>query len=176
MTETTKTQEELNSDKINLNNFFYLLANTKETKKCVESLKEFLEEYYSFNSTQYNRLNELYSKYFTKNRETKLVNISIYKIETLITDLVKGQLDFIKPLADNFEIINLISSKLENLETIIEECSVKFFNFAYNGAIFNDTNSIFNSMMKSMSDLETKIVDEYLWENYIIHTSETPEQ
>ena len=114
MTETTKTQEELNSDKINLNNFFYLLANTKETKKCVESLKEFLEEYYSFNSTQYNRLNELYSKYFTKNRETKLVNISIYKIETLITDLVKGQLDFIKPLADNFEIINLITSKLEN--------------------------------------------------------------
>ena len=176
MTETTKTQEELNSDKINLNNFFYLLANTKETKKCVESLKEFLEEYYSFNSTQYNRLNELYSKYFTKNRETKLVNISIYKIETLITDLVKGQLDFIKPLADNFEIISLISSKLENLETIIEECSVKFFNFAYNGAIFNDTNSIFNSMMKSMSDLETKIVDEYIWENYKKHTSETPEQ
>ena len=175
MTETTKTQEELNSDKINLNNFFYLLANTKETKKCVESLKEFLEEYYSFNSTQYNRLNELYSKYFTKNCETKLVNISIYKIETLITDLVKGQLDFLKPLADNFEIINLISSKLENLETIIEECSVKFFNFAYNGAIFNDTNSIFNSMMKSMSDLETKIVDEYIWENYKKHTSETPE-
>ena len=60
MSETTKKQEELNSDKINLNNFFYLLANTKETKKCVESLKEFLEEYYSFNSTQYNRLNELY--------------------------------------------------------------------------------------------------------------------
>ena len=176
MTETTKTQEELNSDKINLNNFFYLLANTKETKKCVESLKEFLEEYYSFNSTQYNRLNELYSKYFTKNCETKLVNISIYKIETLITDLVKGQLDFLKPLADNFEIINLISSKLENLETIIEECSVKFFNFAYNGAIFNDTNSIFNSMMKSMSDLETKIVDEYIWENYKKHTSEIPEQ
>ena len=176
MTETTKTQEELNSDKINLNNFFYLLANTKETKKCVESLKEFLEEYYSFNSTQYNRLNELYSKYFTKNCETKLVNISIYKIETLITDLVKGQLDFLKPLADNFEIINLISSKLENLETIIEECSVKFFNFAYNGAIFNDTNSIFNSMMKSMSGLETKIIDEYIWENYKKHTSEAPEQ
>ena len=176
MSETTKKLEELNSDKINLNNFFYLLANTKETKKCVESLKEFLDEYYSFNSTQYNRLNELYSKYFTKNCEKKLVNISIYKIETLISDLVKGQLDFLKPLADNFEIINLISSKLENLETIIEECSVKFFNFAYNGAIFNDTNSIFNSMMKSMSDLETKIVDEYIWENYKKHTSETPEQ
>jgi len=39
-----------------------------------------------------------------------------------------------------------------------------------------DTNSIFNSMMKSMSDLETKIVDEYIWENYKKHASETPEQ
>jgi len=59
---------------------------------------------------------------------------------------------------------------LENLETIIEECSVKFFNFAYNGTYFNETNSIFNSIMKSMSDLENKIVDEYIWEKYKKHS------
>ena len=161
---------------INFNHFFYLIGNTKEIKKYSESLKEFLEEYYSFNNTQYNRLNELYSRYFTKKYETNLINIPIYKIETLFARLAQNHLEFLKPFADNFEIINLISSKLENLETIIEECSVKFFNFAYNGTYFNETNSIFNSIMKSMSDLENKIVDEYIWEKYKKHSVEIPEQ
>ena len=134
-----KRQSEFNSDQINLNSFNDLLANSEEANKFIDIYKERLKEYFTINSTQYNRLNELYDNFSSESSGQLFINTPIHKIESIIKN----------------------SSKLKNL--------------SYNNEMITATNKVFNSMMKSMSELEIQEIDEYIWEKYKKHVLEAKE-
>ena len=161
-----KKQLESKTDQISLNSFNDLLANSDEANKFIDKYKEYLKEYFTLNSTQYNRLNELYDNFSSESSGQLFINTPIYKIETIIKSMFQIQLKIYEVLISKGNIFILIDSGLDKIKTIIKNSSSKSKNLSYNNEIINTTNNVFNSMMKSMSELEIQVIDEYIFEKY----------
>ena len=153
------------SEEINLGYFFNILANAKDANKYIKELKLFFNDYFSLNSGQYNRFNELYHKHFKKKIDS-IINTPIYKIEYVLKSIVQIQLKFFKTMVSNAEIINLIQNKLSDLEKILEKLPSKINNFSFNGTICDGSSKISKSMGECLNELETKIVEEYIKTKY----------
>ena len=158
----TKEQNGNKSDQIDLNHFYYLLASPKEVKEYIETLKKYLNDYYIFNTTQYNTLNRLYFEFSSENENKNFVDTPIYQVESEFKKLIQIQLNMFSSITQKFEMFNLIEVKLVILEKLILDLSPKFSHFSLHKDFYNETNSIFNSLMETMNDLETKTVDEYI--------------
>ena len=165
-TNEAKTQNEHKSEQLDLNHFYYLLAAPDEAKEYIETLKKYFNDYYIFNTTQYNTLNRLYFQISSEKENKNFIDTPIYQLECEFKKLIQIQLKMFESISQKFEIFNLIEVKLLILEKLILELSPKFNHFALHKDFYNETNSIFNSLMKTMDDLETKTVDEYIWKKY----------
>ena len=161
-----KKQLESKTDQISLNSFNDLLANSDEAIRYIDKYKERLKEYFTLNSTQYNRLNELYDNFSSESSGQLFINTPIYKIETIIKNMFQIQLKIYEVLISKGNTFILIDSGLDKIKTIIKNSSSKSKNLSYNNEIINATNNVFNSMMKSMSELEIQVIDEYIFEKY----------
>ena len=175
-TNETKKQNEQKNEEINLNHFYYLLGNPNEAKEYIETLKKYFNEYYLFNTTQYNSLNRLYFDICSEKTNPNFIDTPIYQVETAFKKLFQIQLKIFKSISQKFELFNVIEVKLADLENIITELSPKFNEISMSKDYSKETNSIFNSLMKAMDDLEGKTVDEYIWKKYNKHLNEVTEK
>ena len=175
-TNETKTPNEDKSEQLDLNHFYYLLAAPNEAKEYIETLKKYFNDYYIFNTTQYNTLNRLYFKISSEKENKNFIDTPIYQLESEFKKLIQIQLKMFESISQKFEIFNLIEVKLVILENLILELSPKFNHFALHKDFYNETNSIFNSLMKTMDDLEAKTVDEYIWKKYNRHLYEAGDE
>ena len=173
--ESKKTKEQ-KTEEINLNHFYYLLGNPNEAKEYIETLKKYFNEYYLFNTTQYNSLNRLYFDICSEKTNPNFIDTPIYQVETAFKKLFQIQLKIFKSISQKFELFNVIEVKLADLENIITELSPKFNEISMSKDYSKETNSIFNSLMKAMDDLEGKTVDEYIWKKYNKHLNEVTEK
>ena len=164
-----KRQSEFNSDQINLNSFNDLLANSEEANKFIDIYKERLKEYFTINSTQYNRLNELYDNFSSESSGQLFINTPIHKIESIIKNMFQIQLKIYEVIISKGSIFVSIDNELDKIKKIILDSSSKLKNLSYNNEMITATNKVFNSMMKSMSELEIQEIDEYIWEKYKKH-------
>ena len=155
-----KINENSNPDQINLNHILSLIANPKETNKYLETLKEQLEEYYTFNNNQYNELTKLYNRFNPEKNGKNFINTPIYHLQTIFNKMIQMQIKLYESIVNTHEIFNLINSKFVELENNIEDTSKKFNLSTYFKNIYKDTNPIFTSMMQYMNELETKVIDE----------------
>ena len=162
--------DDSNQDQINVNHFLSLITNPKETNKYLEILKEQFEEYYIFNNSQYNRLTELYFRFNSEKKGNNFINTPIYHLHTIFNKMIQMQIKLYESIVNKYEIFNLIGTKFVKMEKIIEDISKNFNLSSYSGNIYNDTNSVFTSMMEYVNELETKVIDEYIWEKYKKHT------
>ena len=167
--EEPKLQSIQKPDHIDLNHFFHLIANPNETSKNIEALKELFKEYYIFNSTQYNCLNKLYSNFFSEKNNQIFSNTPIYQVESAFQKLIQFQLKVFESISKKIVEFNQIENYLTSLEKLVSDISPKFKHFSFHEDIYNETNSVFQSVMQTMSELETKIVDEYISEKYNKH-------
>ena len=170
-----KRQSEFNSDQINLNSFNDLLANSEEANKFIDIYKERLKEYFTINSTQYNRLNELYDNFSSESSGQLFINTPIHKIESIIKNMFQIQLKIYEVIISKGSIFVSIDNELDKIKKIILDSSSKLKNLSYNNEMITATNKVFNSMMKSMSELEIQEIDEYIWEKYNKHVLEAKE-
>ena len=170
-----KRQSEFNSDQINLNSFNDLLVNSEEANKFIDIYKERLKEYFTINITQYNRLNELYDNFSSESSGQLFINTPIHKIESIIKNMFQIQLKIYEVIISKGSIFVSIDNELDKIKKIILDSSSKLKNLSYNNEMITATNKVFNSMMKSMSELEIQEIDEYIWEKYNKHVLEAKE-
>ena len=83
LNETNKNNQS-NSEKINLNHLFSLIANPNETKSYLSELNNYFREFSGINSAQYNRLNEFYFKFSLIKSSKNFVDTPIYQIELIL--------------------------------------------------------------------------------------------
>ena len=162
--------DDSNPEQINLNHILSLIANPKETNKYLEALKEQLEQYYSFNNNQYKELIKLHNRFNQEKYGKNFINTPIYHLQTIFNKMIQMQIKLYESIVNTHEIFNLIGTKFVEFEKNIVDVSKKFNLSSYSKNIYNDTNPIFTSMMEYMNELETKVIDEFIWEKYKIHT------
>ena len=170
MIESEMNNNEENADEINLNYFYYIIANSKDAKKYINKLKTFFNDYFLLSSHTYNRFNELYHKFFTQKNDS-FINTPIYKIQNTIKNIIELQKNFLHSLISNTDVVTLIQDKLSKLENIIEKLPSKINNFSFNGINYEGADKISDSIHNYLNDLENKIVDGYISKKYDKHIS-----
>ena len=165
----SKLQNKTKSNQIDLTHFYYLISNQKESDQYIKTINNFFNNYYAFNSTQYNALNQLYFDFCSKKSDNNFIDTPIYLVESTLKKLIKIQLKLYESIIGKYEAFKLIINGFINLEKIIQDLSTKFNGFSYRYDVFNDINFISNSVMEKMNDLEMKVVDNYIFDKYKKH-------
>ena len=154
-----------NQEEINLNNLFNIIANANDASIYLDSINCFFEEYFSLCKSQYNSFNQLYDKYFSNQNES-IINNKIYQIDSAIKSILKINLAYIKSFESNNDLFNLIKKQISDLGKILKKLPSLSYNFSLNGKNTDETNQITYSLNKAFSDLEMKIIEEYIKEKY----------
>ena len=89
-----KTEDELDSEKIDLNYFFNLVGNSTEVIKYLDNFTENLNEFLLLNNSHVNRLNELLFKINSEKslKQLKLINTPIEKIIKIFKKMIQMQI------------------------------------------------------------------------------------
>ena len=154
-----------NQEEINLNNLFNIIANANDASIYLDSINCFFEEYFSLCKSQYNSFNQLYDKYFSNQNES-IINNKIYQIDSTIKSILKINLAYMKSFESNNDLFNLIKKQISDLGKILKKLPSLSYNFSLNGKNTDETNKITYSLNKAFSDLEMKIIEEYIKEKY----------
>ena len=157
-----------NPEEINLNYFYNILANAKESNKYIKSLNSLFNDYFLLISHLYNSFNELYHKHFFEKTKCN-INTPIYKIEYTIKNILQIQLNFLESMVSNAEIVTLIQNNLSELQKIIEKLPSKINKFSFNGINIDGVDKVNNSLYNYLTNLETKIVEEHISKKYKKH-------
>ena len=154
-----------NQEEINLNNLFNIIANANDASIYLDSINCFFEEYFSLCKSQYNSFNQLYDKYFSNQNES-IINNKIYQIDSTIKSILKINLAYMKSFESNNDLFNLIKKQISDLGKILKKLPSLSYNFSLNGKNTDEANQITYSLNKAFSDLEMKIIEEYIKEKY----------
>ena len=154
-----------NQEEINLNNLFNIIANANDASIYLDSINCFFEEYFSLCKSQYNSFNQLYDKYFSNQNES-IINNKIYQIDSTIKSILKINLAYMKSFESNNDLFNLIKKQISELGKILKKLPSLSYNFSLNGKNTDEANQITYSLNKAFSDLEMKIIEEYIKEKY----------
>ena len=154
-----------NQEEINLNNLFNIIANANDASIYLDSINCFFEEYFSLCKSQYNSFNQLYDKYFSNQNES-IINNKIYQIDSTIKSILKINLAYMKSFESNNDLFNLIKKQISDLGKILKKLPSLSYNFTLNGKNTDEANQITYSLNKAFSDLEMKIIEEYIKEKY----------
>ena len=157
-----------NKEKINLNHFNFLIANTKEIQKYLEKFKSYLFEYYTLNISHFANLSKLLNG-FSARKNQNFINTPIYQLKLIFQTIIEFQSKKYETMIPDCQNLILISENLISLKKIIEEIYIKH-NKLSNLGISKDMNMVSNSIMQYMDDLENKTVEEFVWEKYKKHT------
>ena len=157
-----------NKEKINLNHFNFLIANTKEIEKYLEKFKSYLFEYYTLNISHFANLSKLLNG-FSARKNQNFINTPIYQLKLIFQSIIEFQSKKYETMIPDCQNLILISENLISLKKIIEEIYIKH-NKLSNLGISKDMNTVSNSIMQYMDDLENKTVEEFVWEKYKKHT------
>ena len=157
-----------NKEKINLNHFNFLIANTKEIQKYLEKFKSYLFEYYTLNISHFANLSKLLNG-FSARKNQNFINTPIYQLKLIFQTIIEFQSKKYETMIPDCQNLILISENLISLKKIIEEIYTKH-NKLSNLGISKDMNMVSNSIMQYMDDLENKTVEEFVWEKYQKHT------
>ena len=160
--------ENENKEKINLNHFNFLIANTKEIEKYLEKFKSYLFEYYTLNISHFANLSKLLNG-FSARKNQNFINTPIYQLKLIFQSIIEFQSKKYETMIPDCQNLILISENLISLKKIIEEIYIKH-NKLSNLGISKDMNTVSNSIMQYMDDLENKTVEEFVWEKYKKHT------
>ena len=154
-----------NQEEINLNNLFNIIANANDASIYLDSINCFFEEYFSLCKSQYNSFNQLYDKYFSNQNES-IINNKIYQIDSTIKGILKIHLAYMKSFESNNDLFNLIKKQISDLGKVLKKLPSLSYNFTLNGNNTDEANQITYSLNKAFSDLEMKIIEEYIKEKY----------
>ncbi len=167
-----KSKDELNSVKFNLFGFYYLINNSKEANNILQNLSDNIDQFFIQNTSLYKRINEISSKINPEKIGKNYINTPIYKLVKIFDKILQICFLSLDLFRSNGQIFVSIPKEISNLQKIIDELStIENNNSKTNND--KDINIILDSLKNNMKGLENKVVDEYIWEKYQKHASET---
>ena len=170
--EEEKTKEKEETKNFNLDQFNNIIVNSNEISKIINSIKNFLEKFLELNSNQYKNFIDLFEKFSSVNYKDSTYNTPIYTMKISIEEIILFNINYLQSINQNLELFNSIQKQLTNLHTIIKEASKKYNDFSNNENFNSDeTKNLLKPIMESMNDFETRIINEYINEQYDKHIS-----
>ena len=163
-----------NQEQINLNYFNYLIANTKEIEKYIEKFKGCLFDYYTLNISHFTNLSKI-CNVFSGKMNQNFVNTPIYQLKVIFQSIIEMQAKLFETMIPDFQIFILISESLIKLKKIIGLMYTKH-NKLSNLGIGKDMYEVSATLMKYMGELESKTVEEFIWEKYQKHTLKSSDE
>jgi hypothetical protein len=164
----SKEIKSLNISSNHDNNFSLLFTNIGESKNLLKSYDIFINEYFETINSYYKELTEFNSNFLVEEKfKSSVINSPIFQLGRAIKKAVQAQINNLFSIITNQEIFLSFKKAISDLSTILKESPVKFRNNSYSSNASNSyIRPVVMSLMESFSEIETKVIDEYIDKKY----------
>ena len=165
-----KTNDSSNNiSKTNISDYYFLFTNTRESEKLLETYTSFIEQYYETVNGYYKRLTEINCHFLQEDKFKSIIDTPIFKLGKSIKKAVDAQIGNLFSVITNEKIFIAFKTSLANLSKVIKESSIiKCDQKSFNQYIIN----IASSLYETHSEIEKKVIDDYISKNYNRHLPE----
>ena len=163
-----KEIKSLNNSSNHDNNFSLLFTNIGESKNLLKSYEIFINKYFETINSYYKELTEFNSHFLIEDKfKSSVINSPIFQLGRAIKKAVQAQINNLFSIITNQEIFLSFKKSISDLSTILKESPVKFRNNSYSSNASNSyIRPVVMSLMESFSEIETKVIDEYIDKKY----------
>ena len=154
-----------NKSKTNISDYYFLFTNTKESEKLLETYTSFIEQYYETVNGYYKKLTEINCHFLQEDKFKSIIDTPIFKLGKSIKNAVNAQINNLFSVITNDKIFISFKSCLANLSKVINESSIKCDQKTIDQDIINITSSLY----ETFTEIEKKVIDDYISKNYNRH-------
>ena len=155
-----------NTSKINICNFYLLFSNLKESDILLKSYEDFLNEYNEIINQYYMRLTELNSHFLSEEKfKSSVINSPIFQLGKVIKKALETQINKLFSIITDKNFFDAFKNSLSNLSDILQESKIIFDSKFIGKSI----NPIASSLIQSYSEIESKVIDNYISQKYNKH-------
>ena len=158
----------LNNSSNHDNNFSLLFTNIGESKKLLKSYEIFINKYFETINSYYKELTEFNFHFLIEDKfKSSVINSPIFQLGRAIKKAVQAQINNLFSIITNQEIFLSFKKAISDLSQILKESPVKFRKNSYSQNAENSyIKPVVMSLMESFSEIETKVIDEYIEKKY----------
>lgn len=149
------------------NNFSLLFTNIGESKNLLKSYEIFINKYFETINSYYKELTEFNFNFLVEDKfKSSVINSPIFQLGRAIKKAVQAQINNLFSIITNQEIFLSFKKAISDLSIILKESPVKLRNNSYSQSSENSyIKPVVMSLMESFSEIEAKVIDEYIDKN-----------
>ena len=155
----------LNSiSRTDISNFYALFFNIKESRKLLNSYRQFINEYLESINIYYKQLTEINFHFLDKELNSSITKSPIIKLGKIIKNILETHIKNLFYLLSDTNIFIPFDNSINSLEKIVKDSSI-----IINKKIFENEQPIANSLYEKYEAIESIIVDNYIDKKYNKH-------
>ena len=160
------TPPTLNSiSKTDISNFYTLFSNIKESKKLLNLYRNFINGYLETLNGYYKQLTEINWRFLDKDSlKSSITKSPILKLGKIIKNILETRINNLFSLISDTTFFISFDNSLNNLSKIVQDSSI-----IINKKIFENEEPITNSLYEKYEDIESIIIDNYIYNKYNKH-------
>jgi len=151
-------------------NFSSLFTNIEESKILLQNYETFISKYFETINAFFKQLTEFNYNFLIEDKYKSVINSPIFQLGRIIKKAVQEQINNLFSIICNQEIFFSFKIALTNLSKILSSSPAKFMN---NSSNKNSSDvyikPIVISLMESFSEIESKVIDDYIGKKYNKH-------
>jgi len=151
-------------------NFSSLFTNIEESKILLQNYETFISKYFETINAFFKQLTEFNYNFLIEDKYKSVINSPIFQLGRIIKKAVQEQINNLFSIICNQEIFFSFKIALTNLSKILNSSPAKFMN---NSSNKNSSDvyikPIVISLMESFSEIESKVIDDYIGKKYNKH-------
>ena len=152
------------------NNFSSLFTNIEESKILLQNYETFISKYFETINAFFKQLTEFNYNFLIEDKYKSVINSPIFQLGRIIKKAVQEQINNLYSIICNQEIFFSFKIALTNLSKILKSSPAKYMN---NSSNKNSPDvyikPIVISLMESFSEIESKVIDDYIGKKYNKH-------
>ena len=151
-------------------NFSSLFTNIEESKILLQNYETFISKYFETINAFFKQLTEFNYNFLIEDKYKSVINSPIFQLGRIIKKAVQEQINNLFSIICNQEIFFSFKIALTNLSKILSSSPAKYMN---NSSNKNSSDvyikPIVISLMESFSEIESKVIDDYIGKKYNKH-------
>ena len=151
-------------------NFSSLFTNIEESKILLQNYETFINKYFETINEFFKQLTEFNYNFLIEDKYKSVINSPIFQLGRIIKKAVQEQINNLYSIICNQEIFFSFKIALTNLSKILKSSPAKYMN---NPSNKNSPDvyikPIVISLMESFSEIESKVIDDYIGKKYNKH-------
>lgn len=151
-------------------NFSSLFTNIEESKILLQNYETFISKYFETINEFFKQLTEFNYNFLIEDKFKSVINSPIFQLGRIIKKAVQEQINNLYSIICNQETFFSFKIALINLSKILKSSPAKYMN---NSSNKNSTDvyikPIVISLMESFSEIESKVIDDYIGKKYNKH-------